>query len=173
MYGNEELILLGRIAGTHGLRGQVRVLPYSGESDGIRAVQSLYVKKEKGAWDAYPVVGVAGQGKKLLVQLEPFNTIDQVLPLVGCDVYGRRDEMPQLEDGEYYWQDLMGLLVVTDGGESLGTLADIFSTGSNDVYVVQGGSKEYLIPAIADVVVKVDLVGRIMTICPLEGLLDL
>jgi 16S rRNA processing protein RimM len=169
----EDLILLGRITGTHGVRGQVKVLPYSGEADGVQAARTLFVKGVGEQWSTYPVAAVSGHGRKLLVRLQQCETIEQVQPLVGQEIYALRAELPPLDEGEYYWQDLLGMRVVTDGGELLGTIADIFSTGSNDVYSVRGERKEYLIPAIADVVVNVDLEQRIMTISPLEGLLDL
>ena len=173
MPSSDDLILLGRITGAHGIRGQLKVFPYSGEPDGVRASRTLFIRGAGERWDAYPVAAVAGHGKKLLVKLQQFDTVDQVQHLLGSEVYALRDELPPLDEGEYYWQDLLGMRVVTDGGESLGTITDIFSTGSNDVYTVQGEKKEYLIPAIADVVVDVDLKHRVMTISPLEGLLDL
>ncbi len=169
----EELILLGRITSTHGVRGQVKMLPYSGESDGVRAAGALYLEDPAGQWVGYAVAAVSGQGKKTLVRFRQMDTIEQVQPLVGREVYALRAELPPLGEDEYYWQDLLGMRVVTDRGELLGTITDIFSTGSNDVYTVQGGGREYLIPAITDVVVGVDMEHRVMTISPLEGLLDL
>lgn len=173
MPSREDLILLGRIMGTHGVRGQLKVLPYSGEADGVKASRTLFVGGTGDVWNAYPVAAVSGHGKKLLVRLQRLDTIEQVQHLIGSEIYALRSELPPLEEGEYYWQDLMGMQVVTEDGEVLGPITDIFSTGSNDVYAVQGRDKEYLIPAIADVVVNVDLQHRIMTISPLEGLLDL
>jgi 16S rRNA processing protein RimM len=78
-----------------------------------------------------------------------------------------------LTEGEYYWCDLIGLKVITDGGVHLGELYDIMATGSNDVYLVRSGEKEYLIPAIEDVVVEINLAAGVMTVSPLEGLLEL
>ena len=173
MPSREDLILLGRITATHGVHGQVKVLPYSGEADGVRSARTLYVEGPGERWEECPVVAVSGQGKKTLVRFRQMDTIEQVQPLIGREIYALRAELPPLGEDEYYWQDLLGIRVVTDGGECLGTITDIFSTGSNDVYTVQGEEKEYLIPAIADVVVNVDLVHRVMTISPLEGLLDL
>jgi len=173
MPSREELILLGRITGTHGVRGQVKVLPYSGEADSVRAAHTLFVEGPGGSWDGIPVAAVSGHGRKTLVRFRHLETIEQAQSLVGREIFALRAELPPLDDDEYYWQDLLGMHVVTDGNESLGTITDIFSTGSNDVYTVQGEGKEYLIPAIADVVVNVDMERRIMTISPLEGLLDL
>jgi 16S rRNA processing protein RimM len=123
--------------------------------------------------ESFPVSGVRANGKKILLALKGFDSINQVEHLVGRDVCVRREQLPALDDGEYYWHDLLGLSVVTTAGEPLGQLQDIFATGSNDVYVVQHGRREYMIPALADVVVQIDLDQRIMTICPYEGLLDL
>jgi 16S rRNA processing protein RimM len=81
--------------------------------------------------------------------------------------------MPELSEGEFYWSDLLGLKVVTDGGECLGVVADIIVTGSNDVYVVKNGKREYMIPALEDVVLDINLDEGIMTVSPPEGLLDL
>jgi 16S rRNA processing protein RimM len=81
--------------------------------------------------------------------------------------------MPELAEGEFYWCDLLGLAVMTDGGEPLGLLADIIATGSNDVYVVKNDGREYLIPALEDVVLNIDLDKGIITVRPPEGLFDL
>jgi 16S rRNA processing protein RimM len=81
--------------------------------------------------------------------------------------------LPELLPGEYYWYDLIGLQVVTSEGESLGQLSEIIATGSNDVYVVKGEGREYLIPALEDVVLEINpAAGRMMVTMP-EGLLDL
>jgi 16S rRNA processing protein RimM len=84
-----------------------------------------------------------------------------------------RSQLPKLEEDEYYWYDLIGLEVVTVDGERLGSIAEIFETGSNDIYVVRGGKREYLIPAVSAVIDSVDLEGGRMLITPPEGLLDL
>ena len=95
------------------------------------------------------------------------------MPLNGSELYVKLSQLPDPDEGEYYWRDLIGLTVVTDLGVELGSLVDIFETGSSDIYVVRGESKEYLIPAIADVITLVDLPGKKMIITPLDGLLDL
>jgi 16S rRNA processing protein RimM len=119
------------------------------------------------------VAHAAVHGKKVLITLKEFDNINQVLPLVGREVYALREQLPELSPDEYYWCDLLGLRVVTVGGEALGTLRDIIATGSNDVYVVSEGTREYLIPALEDVVVNIDLDAGVMTVSPPEGLLDL
>ena len=91
----------------------------------------------------------------------------------GSELCLKRSQLPVPNEDEYYWRDLIGLAVQTDQGIELGTLVDIFETGSSDIYVVHGPSKEYLIPAIADVITQIDIAGKKMVITPLDGLLDL
>ena len=123
--------------------------------------------------EVFEVAAAAQHGKKFLLTLKKFDNVDQVMHLVGRELYVTPEQLPQLPDGEYYWRDLVGLRVITEQGETLGTLAEIIATGSNDVYVVQGGDREYLIPALEDVVREINLNEGIMKVSPPEGLLDL
>ncbi|MBR1822636.1 MAG: 16S rRNA processing protein RimM, partial [Ruminococcus sp.] len=83
-----------------------------------------------------------------------------------------RDDL-ELDDDTYFIQDLIGMEVRdADSGQVYGRLDDVMQTGANDVYVIKGDDKEYLVPAIADVIVSTDLENDIMTIRPLDGLFD-
>jgi 16S rRNA processing protein RimM len=81
-------------------------------------------------------------------------------------------ELPPLEEDEYYWKDILGMRVVSEKGEDVGMIKEIFPTGSNDVYVVQKGAREFLIPATKDIIMSIDIKTRTMVIHPLEGLLQ-
>jgi len=173
MVRGSETVLLGKVVATHGIRGQLRVVLYSGDFSSVEGLDSVMLKRQDGAIDTFPVAAVARHGKKVLLALRGFASINQVLDLVGRELCVRRDQLPELSEGEFYWCDLLGLRVVTDRGEPLGTLTDIIATGSNDVYVVRSGEREYLIPALEEVVREVDLDDRIMKVSPPEGLFDL
>jgi 16S rRNA processing protein RimM len=173
MKRGSETVLLGKVVATHGIRGQLRVVLYSGDFSSVAGLESVMLKRQDGALDAFPVATVARHGKKVLLALRGFDSINQVLDFVGRELCVRRDQLPELPEGEYYWCDLLGLRVVTDRGEPLGTLTDIIATGSNDVYVVQSDEREYLIPALEEVVREVDLDDGIMKVSPPEGLFDL
>jgi 16S rRNA processing protein RimM len=168
-----DLILIGKVSGTHGIRGQVRVVPYSGLPDSILSLSTFFLQMPDGSYKSFEIAGASEHKKRVLVTLKGFNDINFVLGLVGCEIYIDRAQLPELPEGEYYWQDLIGLEVLTDRGDSLGELVHIFETGSNDIYVVKAGNHEYLIPAISDVVLDIDLDARKMTVCPPDGLLDL
>lgn len=168
-----ELILLGKVVATHGIKGQLRVVSYSGELENIIALRSLMLKGPNGGMETFEVAASAIHGKKVLLTLKDYCNINQVLHLVGRELYARREQLPALGEGEYYWCELLGLKVVTDQGETLGELAEIIPTGSNDVYVVKSKDREYLIPALEDVILEINLDDGVMTVSPPEGLFDL
>jgi 16S rRNA processing protein RimM len=90
----------------------------------------------------------------------------------GAEIYVRKEAIVRGED-EYFWHELLGLEVYLEDGQHLGTIFQIISTGSNDIYVVKEGEKELLIPAIYEVIKEVDIEKGRMTVSSMEGLLDL
>lgn len=168
-----QQVILGKVAATHGIKGELRVVTYSGDADTLLSLTSVQLKKPTGGIDVFPVRKVVCRGKKIIVALEGFDDINQVLPLVGRELCATRAQFPELPPGEYYWFDLEGLSVRTTEGVLLGTLVDIMATGSNDVYVVKGEGKEFLIPAVEDIVLQIDLDEGVVIVDPPEGLLDL
>jgi len=173
MQQNNELIVIGKVLGTHGIRGQLRVMPYSGDPASITSHRALLFRSPDGTCETYEIAGAAEHKKRILLTLKGLGDINGVLPLVGSELCISREQLPRLPEGEYYWCDLLGLAVVSDQGEQLGELVDIMPTGSNDVYVVRSERGEYLIPATDDVVSEIDLEQRKMVVTPLDGLLDL
>ena len=112
------------------------------------------------------------QDQGLLIAFEDYATPEAVAELRNTLVYVRADDRPPLPDGEYYYHQLLGLAVVTDQGQPLGQLHEILSTGANDVYVVRPESgPEILLPAIASVILEVDLAQRQIKVHLLPGLL--
>jgi 16S rRNA processing protein RimM len=173
MSDRDDLILIGKITGTHGIKGQVRVIPYSGDAASILSMRTFFVQMHDGEYAPISFNSAVEHKKKVIVSVAGIHDITTAQALVGCEVFVPRNQLPELPDGEYYWQDLLGLAVLDEQGRCFGELTDILATGANDVYVVKSGEKEYLIPAISDVVLDIDLNKRTMTVRPLEGLLDL
>lgn len=169
----DRLVLLGRVAKTHGIRGQLSIAGDADSSETLTKLRTVLLKGPGGELQSFQVASISGHGRRYLVKLAGIDHIDQAQQLVGHEVCVRREELPPLPDDEYYWFDLIGLRAVTVDGRELGSVAEIFATGSNDVYVIRGAGREFLIPAIAHVVVAIDPTAGTMTIDPLEGLLDL
>ena len=173
MSSSEKRVLIGKIQATQGIRGQLRVIPFAGDASSISELESVFVKSPTGVMEKFPVVSAKAHGKRVILTLKPFDNINQVLHLVGREIYADRGALPELPSDEFYWSDLLGLQVETSDGEGLGELVDIIETGSNDVYVVKKDGREVLIPALEDVVLSVDLTAGRMTVALPEGLLDL
>ncbi len=166
-------VLLGRVVATQGIRGELRVKVYSGQSETILMLTYLMLGRPDGGMERFEIETAAVRGKKLVVSLKEYDNINQVLHLVGREIYATRDQLPELAEGEFYWCDLLGLKAVTEEGITLGSVTEIIATGSNDVYVVSDGIRELLIPAVEDVVLEIDLAGGKMVVSPPPGLMDL
>ena len=173
MPDQNELVVVGKIIGTHGIKGLLKVYSYSGNIKSLQSAETALLKSKDGTLRDYVVKSVSAHAGGFILGLDGFSDINQALFLTGSELCIKRSQLPVPDEDEYYWRDLIGLAVHTDQGVELGTLVDIFETGSSDIYVVRGSSKEYLIPAIADVIAHIDVPGGKMIITPLDGLLDL
>ena len=173
MKDQDELVPVGKIIGTHGIKGLLKVYSYSGNIHSLQSAGTAFLKGKDGSLSEHVIKSVSAHAGGFILGLDDYSDINQVLFMIGSELCLKLSQLPAPDEDEYYWRDLIGLTVHTDQGVELGTLVDIFETGSSDIYVVRGGSKEYLIPAIADVIAGIDIPGGKMTITPLDGLLDL
>jgi len=166
-----DFLEIGKIVKAHGLKGRVKVLSYL-ESGGemLQSLDEVFVSRGKDKNVSYALKYFQVKGKCFYLDMEGIENIDQAEALLGCSVLVPAAKMGILPEGEYYWQQLIGLEVMTEAGTPVGTLAEIFPTGSNDVFVCRGGAREILLPAIADVVLTVDLEKKVMVVRLPEGL---
>lgn len=165
-----DLIVIGRIVKPHGMDGTLKVFPLTDFPQHFESLKHLYIVKE----DSFRTLlrGVKFSKGFVLLKIEDCLDRTSAEGLVGAMVAIEPDELWPLNEDEYYQFQIIGLQVVTDDGICLGEIVDIIITGSNDVYVVRSGPKEYLIPAIKDVIKKVDLEKGVVTIHLMEGLID-
>jgi 16S rRNA processing protein RimM len=173
MRDSEELIPVGKIIGPHGIKGQMKLHSYSGNFNSLIAARYVTLKSPTSTLQEYTINCFKANSGKFIIGFTGIDDINLVQSFVGNEVCLRRSQLPGLEEDEYYWSDLIGLQVFIDDGDLLGTIVDIFETGSSDVYVVKREGREYLIPAIADVIKTIDPAGGKVIITPLDGLLDL
>jgi len=167
----ETHLAIGKVLKPWGLKGAVKVYSYAESIESFLRSSELLVQGKDG-----PTVLALEEAKKhkkgILLKFKGRDRIEAVEDLVGLTLYMDRKELPRLEEGEYYWYELIGMEVCTDSGEPVGTLERVLETGNHDVYVVRKGEREALIPAIRDVVRKVDVPARRMIIHAVEGLLN-
>lgn len=167
---------MGVITDTHGLKGEVKVYPTTEDPDRFLDLKDVLLGDDEGP---KPLVNVTVQGvrfskDRVIVKFKEFDNINQVEPFKKQNLYVTRENAIPLEEGEYYVKDLIGLSVISDEGEVLGTLKDVLETGANDVYVVKRQSqKDLLLPKIDDCVLSVDLDKGEVLVHLLPGLLDL
>jgi 16S rRNA processing protein RimM len=166
----DEMIRLGVVMGTHGLRGDLKVRTQTADAHVLRDARQVFLRRAGGTAVAYRPVLVKVHKSLYLLRLEGLDHINAVEPLVGCEVLMRRDDLPESPEDDAYWMDLQGVMVVDLRLGELGTLDDLFTTAAHDIYVVNGRFGEVLIPAVDEFVVEVDLPGRRMSVDLPEGL---
>jgi len=160
---DREMVVMGRVSGLFGVRGWIKVYSYTKPRSGILDYSPWFLRLN-GGWEEHDVVAGHSQGKGIVAHLLHYDDRDQAVQLLGCDIAVRRDQLPELGVGEYYWTDLEGLRVENLDGDMLGRISHLFETGANDVIVVQG-EREYLIPYTWGVAVrKVDLAAGLMVV---------
>ncbi len=153
-------VIVGRLAGVYGVKGWLRVQSYTQPIENILDYGPWQID---GHGSAKPTSGRA-HGKGLIVHLEGIDDRDRAAILVGREIEVDRSELPELESGEYYWSDLVGLSVINRAGEALGTVSRMMETGAHDVMVVDG-DRERLIPYARDRVVdSVDLATQTIVV---------
>lgn len=151
-----ERVIVGRISGLYGVQGWVRVYSHTDPRDNILRY-SPWLVRVGGEWRALAVLGGRRHGKGIVARLADCQDRDQARRLLGAEVAIGRAQLPELESGEYYWTDLLGLRVVNKDGIELGRVDHLLETGGNDVLVL-AGERERLIPFLPeDVVLGVDL----------------
>lgn len=167
-----DLITIGKIVKVWGIKGEVKVFPLTHNPERFKKLHSVFIVSPKGEEYEKRIRRVRFERGGIILSLEGFDTPEESAGLLNHLIKIPEKDLVPLPQGEYYIFQLIGLRVSTEEGKVIGILTDVFSTGSNDVYVVKRGEKEYLIPAIKDVIKEIDIKGKRMVIHPIEGLLD-
>jgi len=160
----EKLVLLGKIVGVHGLRGELKLESYTEPRTQIFRYQPWLVRSAAGE---KTISGSRGreQGKGIVAELPGVADRDAAAALTGAEIWIARSALPAAKPGEYYWSDLEGLEVVTVESVSLGHVSHLIATGANDVLIVREGERERLIPfLVGQYVTKIDLDGGRLTV---------
>lgn len=163
-----EFIVIGQITKPHGVRGELRVKPYTDEPERFTWLERVYVGETSPRLMDVEQARVH-QGMVLL-KLTAVSDRDAADALRGEWLMVPEAEALPLEEGEYFLFQLEGLAVFSDEGEALGSIASVIETGANNVFVVRGEQGELLLPDIADVVQEIDFENGRMTVKLLPGL---
>lgn len=169
----EDLLQVGVIANTHGIRGEVKVFPTTDDVTRFKRLKEVLLDTGK-EYLSLEIVRVRFFKNLVILKFKGIDNINDIEKYKGKSLMVSREHAVALEENEYFIADLIGLRAVSDEGEELGTLEDVLQTGANDIYVIcKPGEDELLVPAIRDCVKKVDLAAGEVTLHLLEGLREL
>lgn len=162
---------VGKIINTHGLRGEVKVSVWMDYPEDFEALERVYLKKNN---ECLTVGNIKYQKNNLIVKFKEINDINEAEKYKNSVLTADRSDLEELPEGVYYIADLIGCEVFDDKGERVGEIADVFNTGSSDIYdVKREGKKNLLLPVIDDVVLNVDIENKKVTVHIMDGLEDL
>lgn len=165
----KEFLEIGKFVGTHGVRGMVRIQPWSDDGAFLTQFKKFYLENGK---TKIEMSKIAPHGNVVIAQIKGVDTIEDAEKLREKVLYIKRDDA-RLPEGRYFISEIIGAKVFdADTNALLGTLADVSPTGANDVWHIKNGDKEYLVPAIPDVIVSVDINTDTVVIRPLKGIFD-
>lgn len=168
-----DLLEVGKIVNTHGLRGEVKVVPWTDYPEVFEDIETVYIKK-KSDYERLDIAGLKYQKNNLIIRFAQLKDINEAEKYKNRVLYAERASLGELPEGVYYIADLIGLDVVKEDGEKVGVISDVFNTGSNDIYEVKReGQKNLLLPVIDDVVLNIDIENKKVTVRMMEGLEDL
>ena len=164
----KEYLEAGKIVTTHGIRGEVKIMPYTDTPELLCEFDRLFMGKDK----AEIYIDRARVAKNMVIaKIEGIDTVEAAEKYRNKVLFMHRDDL-ELDEDTYFIQDLINMEVKdVDSGFVYGKITDVLQNGANDVYVIKG-DREYLVPAIPDVVISTDIDSNIMLIRPLDGLFD-
>jgi 16S rRNA processing protein RimM len=169
---SEPLIPLGEIVTTHGIAGWLKLKPHNPRSTTLIPTLEVWLEKE-GVQSAHRIEASHPYKGQFLLKLSGVDSMSDAETRVGSTLWVTAQSLDPLPPGEYYHYEVIGLEVFDTEGKRIGVVARTWSTPAGELYVVDGAFKEHLIPAVKEIIERVDLAAGKMIINPPEGLLDL
>lgn len=165
-------ILIGKVAKAHGLKGEIKIHPFSGQPGNIGDYQKVVLVDKAGRLSSPLAVKKSrAAGKIAIVQLDGIDDRNQAEHVCSMGVLIYKTDLPQLESNEFYYHELIGLSVQTEDGKLLGKVDNIFSNGAQEIMEIKGKGQHYLVPVIQGVILNHD--KNKIIIAPPPGLLDI
>lgn len=165
----KEFLEVGKFVGTHGVRGMVRIQPWSDNGEFLTQFKKFYLSNGE---TKIEMNKITPHGNVVIAAVKGIDSIEEAEKFRNQVLYIKRDDA-KLPEGRYFVSEIIGAQVFdADTNALLGILADVSPTGANDVWHIKSGDKEYLVPAIPDVIVNVDIDNDKIVIKPLKGIFD-
>lgn len=166
-----EYFEVGQIVNTFGIKGQVKVVPFTDDVERFDELKQVYIEK-KNELKPFQIEQVNYHKNMVIIKFKNINTIEEAEKYRNCYLKIDRAHAKKLPKDTYFIADLLGLPVYTDEGELLGKVDDIYNSGSSDIYVVKNEmGKQVLLPSIPDVLKEIDLENEKIIVHIIQGLL--
>lgn len=167
-----QYLEVGKIVNTFGIRGQVKVIPFTDDIKRFDKLKSVYIVKKK-ELEPHKIEQVKYTTNMVILKLEGIDSIEEAEKYKNCSLKIDRKDAIKLPKDTFFIADLIGLPVYTDDGNLLGKVDDIYNSGSSDIYVIKDElGKQLLLPAIKDVLKDIDLDNEKIVVHIIKGLLD-
>jgi 16S rRNA processing protein RimM len=170
MVHGKDLFPIGRVVKPHGVKGKIKVKYFGEDLDRFLLYREVFIEDNRGQVQTYEIMEATLQPPRLILRLKGVETIEQVEPLIGKEILISKDSLPKLEEGEYYWFEILGMTVETEAGKKIGRVKEILPTGANDVYIIEGKRGEILLPATDEVIQRIDIKKGLIQVIRIEGL---
>lgn len=171
-FPTDEYVLLGKVTRAHGLHGDVKIFPYSGQPENFSGYKEVVLVDTAGHLSPpLAVEKVRTQGKTVVVRLASIKNRELAEKIEGKGVLLLKSLLPETAEDEYYWYQYEGKLVVDQSGLTIGRVTSLFNNGAQDIMVVQSGNREILIPVTKSIIVSET--DEQLVVNPPPGLLDL
>lgn len=165
-------VTIGQICRVRGVKGEMVVIPMTNDPDRFLQLKDITVTQGEST-QQFQIEGVRKLAKNVLLKLREIQTPEEAKNLVGGFIEIEAELLAKLPEGNYFIFEIIGLEVRNTKGEKIGEVKDVISLPANDVYVVRGEKRDYDIPAISEIIKKIDLKNKVMIIEPITGLLEL
>jgi 16S rRNA processing protein RimM len=158
----KDLVTIGQIINTHGVKGEVKVFPLTDDMKRFRKLKTIIVDEQE-----IEVIWCKLQTDKVILKLNGIDTMEVAEKYKTKYIKVKREDAVKLPKGRYFVVDIIGCKVVDENNKEIGNVSEVIFTGSNEVYWIKG-TKDILIPALEDIVLNIDIDNKIITIKPLE-----
>lgn len=158
----ENLVIIGKIISAYGVKGWVKIRPFTETAKNFIQYRTQFLSRNQKDWNSVEIKEIKIQGQDVVADIG-LTDRDQSISRKGYFLAIERDQLPQLPENEFYWDDLIGLNVIDLDHLGLGKVVGLIETGANDVLVVSG-DKERLIPYIPQVIKKVDIHNQLIEV---------
>ena len=162
----DSLLNVGFINNVRGLKGEIKVIHYCDEKEQFSDIKNIIVDEK-----SFEIEYVKYYKEQVILKLKGINTVEDAEKLKSKDIFAKRDELPELSEGQYYIADLIGFEAYTDKDEYIGVVTDVIVSTASDLFQIKTDKKTVLVPNIPEFISEISVLDKKIVITPIEGLL--